>query len=106
VGYVTGSSDHTSTDASFLVKTGGEEIATNLTDFESVVFEKREGTDIVQLKSKSGVDTSGELILKAEDSRGSHRAFKWMVFADLVDMGGLSVAVTAPPFRLSKVAKK
>lgn len=106
-GYAIGGSDYETTSKSFYLKVADEEILANLPDFEEIAFsELAEGAPNVQIKVKarSGIETVGTLVLKAEDSRGYHEAETWFLVMDSAD-SEMAIVLKNPRCILRKVSE-
>ena len=82
-GYLIGGENYETQSESFYLKVGDEEILANLPDFEEISFEEfAEGKLQIKVKAKSGIETVGTLVLKAEDSKGYHEGTDWFLVMD------------------------
>ena len=107
-GYIMGGEKHETASYSFYLKIKNEEILANLSDFEEISFDKlrqKKDGDRIQMKliSKSGVETSGELILKPKDSSGFHEAWDWFLVAELADSNGILIVLSVPNCKINKI---
>jgi len=85
-GYLIGSANHETQSESFYLKVGDEEILANLPDFEELSFEESaEGLLQIRVKAKSGIETVGTPVLKAEDSKGYHEGTNLFLVMDSAD---------------------
>ena len=106
-GYIIGGCDRETESQSFYLKVGDEEILANLPDFEQIAFsELAEGeTDVqIKVKAKSGIETVGTLVLKAEDSAGYHKGKNWFLVMDSAD-SEIVIVLRNPRCVLRKVSE-
>jgi len=81
----------------FIIKTHGEEIAANLGDFAEVTVQGK--TRDITLKSWSGFETKGALLLKND----TKEAKQWLFMAELNDESKVTIMVIQPSFSLKGV---
>jgi hypothetical protein len=73
-GYIRGGEDYyyDSGIEEFTLRTGGDEIKTQLSDFTEVEFSHAAGKLMVKVKAPNGTTTSGEFVVTRSDSKGDH----------------------------------
>lgn len=76
-----GSNNRQASSTSFYVKVGSEETLANLTDVDEIGFN---GTH-VNVRTRSGIETTGTLVLRTHDSKGDHNGERWFLVMKIPD---------------------
>jgi hypothetical protein len=101
--YVGGSDENEESSEAFFLKTGGEEVAVNLSDFASVTLVTTGPQLTVKVVSASGVTTTGLALLRAKD----RKARPPMSFdLSMYDLDGVEIILKSPNCILTRVADR
>lgn len=100
-GYLVGGEYHATSTSLFYIKVDEEDISANISDFKEITLfgneTDTEETTMVKVKSRTGIVTTGESLLKAIDNKGLHNAQSgWVFVADLQDTGGVQIVLRRP----------
>ncbi len=99
--YVGGSDENEESSESFLLKTGGEEIAVNLSDFTSVTLVTAGPQLTAKVVSASGVTTNGQVLLRAKD-RNARPPMSFDL--SMYDLDGVEIILKSPNCILTRLA--
>jgi hypothetical protein len=101
-GYVVGGSDEfEESSEAFYLRTGGEEVTVNLSDFASVTLTTVGPKLTARLVSASGVTTTGAAILRAKDPKARPpMSFDFAMY----DLDGLEIILKSPNCTLTQIA--
>jgi len=89
------------TTEAFVIGTNGEEVSANLSDFPDVSLKpaaKKEGRPTISLRSQTGVETTGPLILRKDDKE----AIGWALVARLPELADTTMLLIAPSASLKQ----
>jgi hypothetical protein len=104
-GYIMGGAFRVTSTSSFYLKTREDESLANLEDFQAISFAKGKdpNTPALQMKvrSASGVETTGTLILTAGDT-----GTRWVLSAHLATNARVRVVLDQVPFTLTRAESK